>query len=731
MLGAWDALTGLPDWVTDEYDVAEKTFGDEVCTLITDISTQVNGVIATCEAIIEKARKDIDKLFSDLPEDLKEWAAQEQATFNKRLNGLQNEVSEAQQDFNRELTQRAAQSVQDVRQEVHALREAAKGLIGKIADAISDFVEDPVKFIIDGLLELVGISPPAFWAVVKKIGEAIERIADDPLSFAENLLKAIGDGFQRFFDNIAGHLLDGLLEWLFSGLGSVGVEIPSDFSLKSVITFFLQLMGISWARIRKLLAKHIGEENVALIEKAFEIVSTLIEMGPEGIFEMIKEQLNPKNILDMVLEAAVDYMIEALIKAVSVRIALLFNPVGAIAQAIEAIYRVLKWIFQNAARIFSLIETVVNGITDILNGNTAGMAKAVEGALAKLISPVIDFLADYIGLGGLPDAIADLIRGLQDWIEGILDRVIGFLVKQAKALLSALGVGEKDKGKKSSDGDSLIQSEEESLTMAGASHTLYIVFSPEPRIELASNRELLSYKINQVRIQINQRIAKLETEFAESEGSELAEQIEGLERQSDDLGNLSGAAEFLENQAEQELAKMSPEERLNSGAGVTKGFNLIPSIRTGFDALARAIQEYGKRYNVQDIEQLFDQALGTPPHSAIAELVDKASHIPPRSYDGGKHWKGTSEEERRISSNEKGAGQFLHSMTAADVEKLERTTLLEGDLRDKGGGTYHAYMEHGEVVGYANGKKTKWLRAELTGAAENPEIHSHPRPGKR
>jgi hypothetical protein len=453
VLAVWDAVTGLPGWVTEEYDRAEEKFGEGVCALIREISTEVNGVIAACETIIDTSRKEIDGVFAALPAELQGWAAEQQASFGKQLDGLADKAQKTKSDFTRELTEKAASAVQEVRQKVHELREAAKGLLGKLADAVNAFLEDPAKFIIDGLLKLVGIAPSAFWALVDRIGQAIDAIADDPMNFVNNLMAALGKGFSQFFDNIGSHLLKGLLEWLFSGLGSVGVTIPSDLSLKSIITFFLQLMGLSWANIRKILAKHIGEKNVALIEKAWELVSMLIEKGPEGIFELVQEQLDPANLLSMVLEAATEYLITALIKAVTPRILLMFNPAGAIIQAIEAIFRVLSWVFNNAAKIFSLVETIVNGVTDLIAGNIGGMANAIETGLAKLIPPVIDFLASYLGLGDLPEAIAGVIKGFQKQVLAIVDKIIGFLAKKAADLLKKLGLGGKDEKEDEAAGD--------------------------------------------------------------------------------------------------------------------------------------------------------------------------------------------------------------------------------------------------------------------------------------
>ena len=474
VVSLWDDITGLPGWVTDEYDAAEQKFGDEICALAREISSDVNGVIMICEGIIANARSEIAALFASLPANLQTWALGEQTKFGQQLDALHGKAIEVRENFTKDLVNRAGQAVDDVREQVHALREKAKGLIGKVLNAIDRFIEDPAKFILEGLLELLGIPPASFWAVVAKIQQVISDIADDPMKFANNLMAAVGQGFQQFFDNILDHLLRGFIDWLTGGLAAAGVQLPKDLSPKSLITFFLQLMGITWPRIRKLLVKHIGAENVALIEKAYSIVANLVALGPEGVFEMIKEKLNPKTILDQIIRAAVDYLVKAVVKAVTARILLLFNPAGAILQALEAIYRVLKWIFTNAARIFRLIETIVNGIADIIAGSIGGMANAVESALGGLVAPVIDFLAEYLGFGDLPDKIRDTIIGFQEWVEGILDEVIGWLVEKGKALLTAVGLGGDDKDKKKKDGDEPNVGEHVPFTAAGEGHELWI-----------------------------------------------------------------------------------------------------------------------------------------------------------------------------------------------------------------------------------------------------------------
>ena len=143
----------------------------------------------------------------------------------------------------------------------------------------------------------------------------------------------------------------------------------------------------------------------------------------------------------MIVEAAIDYVVEKLIvKAVEYVFSLL-NPAGAVAQAIMLIYRVLSWIFRNAARIFAFVQAVVGGMADVIAGNVGGLANTVERALG------IDAHRGHRPLRGAAWAWRSARRSgrghsaMQAYILGIIDRIVGFLVTQARALLRRLGVG--------------------------------------------------------------------------------------------------------------------------------------------------------------------------------------------------------------------------------------------------------------------------------------------------
>jgi hypothetical protein len=101
------------------------------------------------------------------------------------------------------------------------------------------------------------------------------------------------------------------------------------------------------------------------------------------------------------------------------------------------------------------------------------VANLVEKALAMLISPVVDFLAQFFGLGGLPGKVAKAVQGLQNWVEGVMRRVIAWLVDMGKKVLGAMGFktgDDKDKTKKAA-GD---VGERVPFSGGGESHSIYI-----------------------------------------------------------------------------------------------------------------------------------------------------------------------------------------------------------------------------------------------------------------
>ena len=251
LASGWDALTGLPDWVTKDYDRAEARFGDGATSLITDISRDVNKVIEDCKKLIDAARKDIDTIVHSLPASLQTWAQGEADKLGKQLDQLSQRVDQTQHGLDQDLINRANGAVQTVRERVADLREQAKGVLGKIADAIAEFIKNPGKAIINGLLHILGIPPASFWALIDKLGDVISGIAAEPMKFANTLMAGVGQGFQQFFDHLPAHLGQALFQWLFSKLGEAGVTMPTDFSVKSILTLVLEVMGITWTRINR------------------------------------------------------------------------------------------------------------------------------------------------------------------------------------------------------------------------------------------------------------------------------------------------------------------------------------------------------------------------------------------------------------------------------------------------------------------------------------------------
>jgi len=55
-------------------------------------------------------------------------------------------------------------------------------------------------------------------------------------------------------------------------------------------------------------------------------------------------------------------------------------------------------------------NTVVDGIGNVVNGNTAQLASAINTPLQGLVSPMISFGASQLGLSGLPKSVGNSVQ---------------------------------------------------------------------------------------------------------------------------------------------------------------------------------------------------------------------------------------------------------------------------------------------------------------------------------
>lgn len=424
---AVDFVAGLPDWIVERYETAEKKFADGAGDLAFTISSWVNGIIRDCQKIISDARAAISREIEGLDPELKTWALEQKQVIDKQFDKLAADAEAARQNFTKELGKKLTASVREKDAKIQKLREMSKGLLQKFADFVGEFIDDPLRAIVNGLLRILGIPPEAFWAMVEKFGKVVDQIADKPRVFANNLVAAIKLGFQQFKDNIVSHLLKGLLTWLTSKLKDAGVQPPPDFSLKSVVTFILQIIGVSWPKIRGKLVKYIGEQNMKRIELAVQLLTTFINEGWDGLWKLIQDKFDPQMIVDAVLEAVKNYIVETIVKQAALRIIALFNPVGAVLQALELIYKAITWVLDNAAKIFTFIDAVVSGVANIMSGAIGGAANLIEKALGMLVPVVIDLFAKLLGLGDLPDKVKEVVGNLQAVVDKAIDKVIAWI----------------------------------------------------------------------------------------------------------------------------------------------------------------------------------------------------------------------------------------------------------------------------------------------------------------
>ncbi len=301
-----------------------------------------------------------------------------------------------------------------------------------------------LEFIFEGAMMLAGPIGQQIAAIFRKVGETFNKIVADPVAFVGHLVDAVKRGIRQFAKNILDHLKTGLIEWLVGTLEGAGLVLPKVWDLKGIVDLVLQILGITYAKIRAKLVKVLGEKTVSMLETAFAFLKTLVTEGPAAAWKQIVDAIG--SLWDLVIGGVRDWAISKIVTAAITKLATMFNPAGAIIQAIIATYNTVAFFIERIKQILAFVEAVVDSIANIASGKIAQAGNYVERAMARTIPVILGFLARLIGLGNVSEAVKKVITAIQAKVDKGIDAVINWVVGKAKSLFGSKAEAEGDKG---------------------------------------------------------------------------------------------------------------------------------------------------------------------------------------------------------------------------------------------------------------------------------------------
>jgi hypothetical protein len=289
-----------------------------------------------------------------------------------------------------------------------------------------------LEFIFEGAMLIAGPVGLQIVGIIRKVGDTFHRIIEDPVAFVGHLVNAVKKGIQQFAKNIWEHLKTGLINWLVGTLEGAGLVLPKVWDLRGILDLVLQVLGITYAKVRVKLVKATSEKTVSMLETGFAFVKTLVTEGPAAAWREIVGAIG--SLWDMVIGGIKDWVVTKIVTAAITKLATMLNPAGAVIQAIIATYNTIAFFIERIKQILAFVEAVVDSIANIAMGKIAQAANWVETAMARTIPVILGFLARLIGLGDVSEAIKKVITAIQEKVDKAIDSVITWLVDKAKAL---------------------------------------------------------------------------------------------------------------------------------------------------------------------------------------------------------------------------------------------------------------------------------------------------------
>ena len=319
-------------------------------------------------------------------------------------------------------------TIQDLVLLPRAYAKVGRAFLGFVGQFIS-WAGRQVMNLLQIIFEVVA---PGVMPYLRRAAGAFRTIIHNPIGFVRNLVRAGIRGFQQFARNFLTHLRASLIGWLTGTMSGANIYIPQGFNLREILKFVLSVLGITWQNIRQKLVRVIGEPAVRALETGFELVRTLVTEGPAAAWRQILEGIS--NLRQMVMEQIMTFVRNRVVQAAITRLVTSLNPAGAFVQAIIATYNTIMFFVERLRQIIQVGRAIIDSIVAIARGVITAAANRVEQTMAGMLTLVISFLARIAGLGRVSDAVTRLINRVRAPIDRALDRVVAWIVRQARRL---------------------------------------------------------------------------------------------------------------------------------------------------------------------------------------------------------------------------------------------------------------------------------------------------------
>ena len=420
--GAWYSALGfarrikdffgdLPPRLNAVYVKARDFYVDTMRESLKEIGAYVAQQLIAAKQKVTDGKKKIATYVDGLSPALKQVGETAAGNIQQKFDQLGEQVNSKQGQLVDSLAKKYAKNLKGVDGHLNKLREENTGLIAKAAKYAK------------GVWKIIQNLRKTLLSVLAKASATIDAILKNPIRFVNLLIKGVTQGFNNFKDKLLKHFQAGLIGWLTGALGPMGIEIPKDvFSLKGIFSLVTQVLGLTWAFVRKKAVKLFGEKTVAAMEKSVEIIQILRKDGVGGLWKHLKDQFTDlkASVMGQIKELLMVQVLQAGVKWILG----LLNPASAFVKAAMLIYDIVMFFVNQGSQIVELVKAVVDGISAIASGKVGAIAKAVEGALARSVPVLIGLLAAALGISGLSRKIQEIFRQIRKRFENALYKML-------------------------------------------------------------------------------------------------------------------------------------------------------------------------------------------------------------------------------------------------------------------------------------------------------------------